>query len=305
MTQIVIGTERGLFQLSPQEPLPLGPFAEHEITAVARDRARWWVLVEGRSLWRSGADGTWEEITSVAMDGIAATCLGTSPVGLLVGTESAHLLRLDGATLVRVDSFEDVAGREAWYTPWGDPPDVRSISTSVDGAMYVNVHVGGVVRSTDGGRSWTPTLDVEADVHQVLAHPSRPALVLAAAAVGLVVSRDGGESWEIDAEGLHATYARAVTVAGDAAIVSVSTGPGGRRAALYRRPLAGAAGLTRCGPGLPEWFRGNIDTACVASVGSTVAFGSPDGCVYLSTDAGERWERVARGLPAIAAVTAA
>src|SRR5207249_1971591 len=80
------------------------------------------------------------------------------------------------------------------------------------GTVYVNVHVGGVVRSRDGGRSWTPTVDIESDVHQVLAHPSRAEVVLAAAADGFGVSRDCGASWRFITEGMHAHYLRAVAV---------------------------------------------------------------------------------------------
>ena len=55
-------------------------------------------------------------------------------------------------------------GRDRWYTPWGGPPDTRSM-TSADGKVYANVHVGGVVRSADAGRTWQPTaLDIDADV---------------------------------------------------------------------------------------------------------------------------------------------
>ena len=43
---------------------------------------------------------------------------------------------------------------------------------AVDGAntLFVNVHVGGIVRCDDTGPS--PTLDIHADVHQVIADPS-------------------------------------------------------------------------------------------------------------------------------------
>src|SRR5262249_51391316 len=151
---------------------------------------------------------------------------------------------------------ETVPGREAWYTPWGDPPDTRSLAVDRGGTVYANVHVGGVVRSTDGGRSWEPTLDIEADVHQVLAHPRRPGHVFAASAVGLQTTVDAGATWQTVTEGLHATYLRAVAVATGGVLVSASTGPGGRRSALYRRTRAGGP-FERCRGGLPEWFGDN------------------------------------------------
>jgi photosystem II stability/assembly factor-like uncharacterized protein len=259
-----------------------------------------WALVDGRTLWATD-DGLALELRS-SIDGPEATCLAPTPAGLLVGTEGAHLFRLAEGGLEPVESFEAVESRETWYTPWGDPADVRSIAANPAGAIYVNVHVGGVVRSRDSGRTWIATLDIETDVHQVFAHPERPGIVLVAAAIGLGVSRDGGDSWEFVTAGLHARYLRAVAVSGEAALVTASTGPRGKRAAIYRSPLDGDARFERCQRGLPRWFDDNIDTACLAAAGPVVAFGTEDGQVFRSLDGGTAWELVAKGLPAVRSV---
>jgi photosystem II stability/assembly factor-like uncharacterized protein len=243
----------------------------------------------------------WDEVAAVPES--PATCLAPTAAGLLVGTTGAHLFRLEAGAPVRLDAFETVEGREAWYTPWGDPPDARSIAADLTGAIYVNVHVGGVVRSTDGGRSWRPTLDVETDVHQVLARPDLSGHVFAASAVGLAMSADGGESWRILTEGLHARYLRAVAVAGETVVVSASTGPGGRRAALYRTRADGQSEFERCRQGLPEWFGDNVDTHCLAARGATVVVGTGDGRVYASHDGGASFALLTKGLPAIQCVT--
>src|SRR5947199_198308 len=208
----------------------------------------------------------WSQVHSPSKPASSAASAAArmSAAGPLIGTEQAHLLRLTDSELARVDSFETVAGREAWYTPWGDPADVRSIAVAADGTIHVNVHVGGVARSRDGGASWAPTVDVEADVHQVLAHPSRAEVVLVAAAEGLGVSRDGGDSWQFATAGLHAHYLRAVTVAGDQALVSASTGFHGRRSAIYRKRLEGGTHFERCAAGLPNWFHDNVNTSLQA-----------------------------------------
>ncbi len=295
--RLLVGTSEGLYELGAREPRHL---SGHEITALAGDGRGWWALVDGRTLWRSPVDGSWEKLADL-QDG-PGTCLAVTTAGLLVGTAGAHLLHLEGRRLVRVEEFEQVEGRKEWHTPWGDPPDTRSISTDRAGIVYVNVHVGGVVRSTDGGRSWRPTLDIHADVHQVLAHPTRAHAVFAAAAVGLGITDDGGDSWRFETEGLHAHYLRAVAVAGDHLLVSASTGPEGERAALYRRRLRESEKFERCGKGLPEWFGSNIDTGCLTASGVTVAFGTDEGLLFLSTDAGASWERMAKDLPAIQCV---
>jgi photosystem II stability/assembly factor-like uncharacterized protein len=298
--RLLLGTERGLWTLRGDALEPVEAFAARDVTALARDGARTWAVIEGRSLWASDERGPWRQHASI--DGLAATCLAPTSGGLLVGTEQAHLLRLVGGELSRVESFETVDGRGEWHTPWGDPADVRSMAVATDGTIHVNVHVGGVVRSRDGGRSWTPTVDIDADVHQVLTHPTRPDVVLAAAYEGFGISRDGGDTWEFVTDGMHAHYSRAVTMSGDTVLVSASTGPRGRRAALYRKLLDGGGRFERCHDRLP-WFDDNIDTACLAAAGPVAVFGTEDGRLFRSLDSGERWELVTKGMPSVRCVT--
>lgn len=152
---------------------------------------------------------------------------------IYVGTEDARVLRVgeDGA-LAQLRGFDAVDGRAAWYAGsaivdgrrMGPPLGIRSMSGTSDGAtLLVNVHVGGIPRSTDGGVTWHPTIDIDADVHEVRVHPSRPDIVIAAAAVGLCSSRDGGATWRIEHEGLHARYCSAVAFVGDEVLVAASS----------------------------------------------------------------------------------
>jgi len=297
--RILVGTEEGLVELGAPRPPHL---AGHAITALAGDGPRLWVLVDGRTVWRADTTEAWAPVVEVP--GVEATCLLPTPEGVLVGTAGARLLRLAGGALAPIAAFEAVEGRAAWFTPWGDPPDTRSLARDAAGALFVNVHVGGVVRSTDGGRRWQPTLDIETDVHQVLADPRVPGRVLAAAAVGFVVSDDGGATWRTETDGLHARYGRAVALVEGAVLLAVSTGPGGRRAALYRRETAGAT-FERCRAGLPEWFGDNVDTHCLAGAGTTAALGTGDGRVFRSDDAGRSWTLAAKGLAPVTCVVLA
>ena len=292
--QILVGTARGLYQFGAAGPIQLHRLGGHDVVAITRDGARWWAIIDGRTLRRTDEDGSWTDVAG--LESLRGTCLAPTARGLLVGTEGAHLVRVGDGALERVESFEHVDGRSQWYTPWGEPPDVRSLSTDGDGVIYANVHVGGIVRSTDGGASWRPTIDIETDVHQVLAHPERPGVVLAATAVGLGVSNDGGDSWQFTDEGLHARYLRAVAVSEERVLVAASTGPGGKRAAVYWRWLDKDEPFVRCREGLPEWFRDNIDTAWLAASGAAVAIGTADGSVFSSTDSGEHWDLIAREL---------
>jgi photosystem II stability/assembly factor-like uncharacterized protein len=298
LTDLLIATRDGIH----------GPDGVHlegrAITALASDRWGVWALADGRTLVRRTA-GPWVEVEEVSE--LPGRSLLSAEEGLFVGTAEAGLLRLEEGVLGEVEGFAKVPGRDGWYTPWGGPPDTRSMTRGADGFLYVSVHVGGIPRSRDGGRTWEPTIDVDADVHQVTAHPTDPGVLLAACAPGLARSDDGGRTWTMDDHGLHAPYCRAVALAGDepdrpdTVLVSASTGPRTERGAVYRRPLEDGT-FERCAEGLPEWFPSNVDTQCLAARGPTAVIGGPDDAVYRSEDAGRTWEQVAEGLPAITGV---
>jgi hypothetical protein len=302
ITDLFIGTSQGLFALAGGDPRPDPSFGPREVSALAVRDGGVWVVADRRVIARRDAEGSWVDVA--ASDAFDLACLASTSHGVFAGTEEAHLLRLvgDDGPLAPVESFGTVEGRDTWFTPWGGPPAVRSLAQDLAGRLHANVHVGGVPRSVDAGASWEPTIDIDADVHQVVAHPTEPDVVLAAGAVGLAVSVDGGSSWRIEREGLHATYARAVAVAGDRILLSVSNGPRGGRGAVYRTALEPGSTFERCTEGLPEWFDGNIDSGWLDARGSEVAFGTGDGEVFVSGDAGERWKRAATDLPSIRAV---
>lgn len=305
--ELLAGTRQGLYRLGAGSPELL---ADGDVSAVTVDDGTVWAVVDDTTLVRGGpgVSGTFG-FEPVARHDRALRCLLAVPGGLLAGTAEAGLVRLDGDRLVAVEGFQGVPGRGDWYTPWGGPPDTRSLaaarapggghapadSDGAGGTWYANVHVGGVPRSTDGGATWQPTIDVDDDVHQVV---TAGGLVLVAAAYGLAVSDDAGATWRWRTDGLHARYARAVTVAGDTVLVSVSQGPGGGRAAVYRGEAALDGSLTRCRDGLPEWFTGNVDTGCLTADGTSVALADADR-VYRSADAGRSWHLLVEGLPAV------
>ncbi|MDQ3570832.1 MAG: hypothetical protein M3396_09495 [Actinomycetota bacterium] len=286
--EVLAGTERGLVDAGSGRTVAFGG---HDVSAVAGG----WVVVDGERLAAAqGPAGL--EMNGRALGGLRITCLDAHPgVEPLVGTAEAHLYRL-GDEPRRVVAFDEAEGRDQWYTPWGGPPDVRSLCTAPTGAILVNVHVGGILRSDDEGAEWRATIDLHHDVHQVLALDGRTAV--AACAHGLAVSEDDGVSWAVDSEGLHATYSRAVALAGETVLLSVSSGPQGRLAAVYRRPLGASGDFARCRAGLPEWFEANVDTFClVGGPEGSAALATRSGEVYVSGDEGATWEQAASGLP--------
>ena len=264
------------------------------VTTFVGDRDDLWAIVDRQELWHGVGRTDWTH--RATLEGHEATSIAFT-YELTVGTSEARLFQLDDDTLRPVEAFDRVQGRDGWYTPWGGPPDTRSFS-EWGRDVYVNVHVGGIPHTEDEGRTWTPTIDVDADVHQVA---TARGMVLAACAGGLASSTDRGETWSWRSDGLEAPYSRAIAVCGDLVLVSASNGPRGSRSAVYRAGLKGGA-FERCTDGLPEAFDDNIDTYCLDALpddGSFAAFGSSDGRVFASVDQGRTWSELAGGLPAV------
>jgi hypothetical protein len=282
MRRIIVGTGAGLREVGKGDSVA---FEGRDVTALSPEAA--WAVVDGRELWKR--ESAWE---LVASSDLGLRCV--LPVGdeVYVGAAEAHLLKLSGDGLATIPAFEEVEGRDEWFTPWGGPPDVRSIAASPTGDLYVNVHVGGIVKG-DGDMSWEPTLDIAADVHEVRVSGD---LIIAACAVGLAESGDGGFAWNYDDEGLHATYARAIAAGERYLFMSVSHGPRGGDAAVYRQPCDGDRSFERCG--LPS-FPDNIDTGCLDAIDDVAAFGTRQGEVFVSTDHGATWNKVAHDLPPV------
>ena len=148
---------------------------------------------------------------------------------IYVGTEDAHILRLPQVGLLHpVESFNHVAGRQTWFAGsaivngqrLGPPLGIRSVAVNSNGTiLFANVHVVGSPRSVDGGRIWQPTI------------------VVAASAIGLCISRNGGATWKIERDGLHAPYCSAVAFSGDDILVSAPTDHFSAQGRIYRRRI--------------------------------------------------------------------
>ena len=260
-------------------------------------------IVGQHSLCRRSAEGEWAEV--IKSEFALSCCV---PIGdaVFVGTDDARVLRIgpDGKQTCLMD-FEDIEGRDTWYAGaaivdgklLGPPLGVRSMTATCDGAaLLVNIHVGGIPRSTDAGLSWRPTIDVESDVHQVCTHATRPDIAIAAAAVGLCISRDAGATWTLEQRGLHALHCSGVALGRNAIFISASIDPFAAQGAVYRRALDGDAPLQLVGGGLPEWTDGIVDTDCIATRDAMVATIDRSGHLYLSQNDGVSWSCVAERL---------
>ena len=280
--------------------------ASQPVKGLARDGRGGALAIAGRhSLVRRTPSGEW---ATVATSEFELSCCVSVQDTIYVGTDDARLLRLShgGGALEPIHGFDSVAGRDAWFAGsaivngkrLGPPLGIRSVAANANGSMLLaNVHVGGIPRSLDGGRTWQPTIDINSDVHEVRAHETDPGMVAAAAAVGLCISHDAGATWIIERDGLHASHCSAVAFSGDEIIFSASTDPFAAQGRIYRRRVRQGAGIVAAEGGMPAWTEGIVDTGCIAASGSFVAVADRGGNLYGSDDFGRVWSCRSTRLP--------
>jgi hypothetical protein len=262
-------------------------------------------IVGRHSLRRRAPSGEW---ATVATSEFELSCCMAVRDAIYVGTDDARMLRLShgDAVLDPINGFDNIAGRDAWFAGSaivngqrvGPPLGIRSVAANSNGSiLFANVHVGGIPRSLDGGRTWQPTIDINSDVHEVRAHQADPDIVVAASAIGLCISRDAGATWTIERDGLHASYCSAVAFSGDDILVSASTDHFATQGRIYRRPTRPDGDTVAVEDGLPTWMNGIVDTGCIATNGSTIVVVDKAGTLYLSTEFGLAWSRSSGELP--------
>jgi hypothetical protein len=275
--------------------------AGHHVDALTPGPANTWIAIVDHTAVRAhGADGAWSEL---AVSDVPLVSLTTAGDTVFAGTSDARMLQLADGGFVALDAFDDAPGRDEWH-PVGSPLHVRSLTATCDGkVLLANVHVGGVLRSTDAGATWEPTMPVDNDVHEVYAHPARPEVAVAAAAIGLLRSHDAGATWELETRNLAGTYCRGITVEGDDLYISVAPGPRAERAAVYHGHVDGGM-LDPVGDGLPTHLDGMIDTRFVAARNGTVAAGSRAGHVWARPRGSDEWHELASGIPGVTCVAA-
>lgn len=277
---LLVGTSQGLQDVDTGQRFVTG----RAVTALAAGAAStWYALIERRFVVFLDEDLGEVSVGELPRsDGQSLVVLRDGTVA--VGRTDARLTTFGRHGEVgHVQAFELVPGRDGWQNPANRTPDTRTMAAGSE-RWWVNVHVGGVWWSDDGGESWRCAVEPDADVHEV--RVGTDGRVAVAAAVGFGWSENDGESWSWATEGLHGQYLRAAALDGDIAFVSASDGPITRNGAVYRAHLGES--FARCAGGLPARFDDNIDSGHLDAAGGRAAVGFEDH-VYLSEDQGRTW----------------
>jgi photosystem II stability/assembly factor-like uncharacterized protein len=234
--QTFVGTRAGVVRVDRgAEALGL---ADHRISGVHAFRGRSGDVVVlagsyGEGLFRSADEGrTWTAVQN-GMTAPAARTIGPDPLdpgAILCGTEPARLFRStdEGLSWKELDGVRALPGSEDWYLPYSPRAGaVRNVYAPPgrDGLLLAAVEVGGLLRSADGGATWSiDPIGPNDDIHQITGDPVDPELLwssLGYAALrsrqrgegaprlgGVGRSRDGGATWTV----LHNDYTRSAIV---------------------------------------------------------------------------------------------
>jgi photosystem II stability/assembly factor-like uncharacterized protein len=257
---------------------------------------------------------TWRDSELPASD-VFSVAIGAADGAFYAGCEPSMLFRSDdrGGTWRELSALRELPSAPTWSfppRPWTS--HVRWIAPSPHdaGLLLAGIELGGLMRSEDGGESWSDHRPgAQRDVHALAWHPRVPGRGYEAGGGGAAWSDDGGETWRPADEGRDRHYCWAVAV--DPAdperwYVSASTGPfaaHGRRSAeayVYRwesggpwQPLEGAlAGPLASMPYALSFVNGRLFA------------GLADGTLYASDDGGDGWLRLELRGEAISSVIA-
>ncbi len=271
-------------------------------------------------------------------DGVAATLRyqwsmapggADQPGRFYIGTEPGGLFRSDdgGATFTLVEALWDHPSRkDGWFGGGRDYAGIHSIVVDPRDSkrVLVGISCAGVFETVDDGATWhplnkglraeflpDPESEVGHDPHLLVAAPSNPDYLWQQNHCGIFNSTDGARQWNIvSAEGqtAHFGFTIAVDEANPGTAWVVPAHSDGQRMALdgglcVCRTEDGGATWTDLRNGLPQQgcfdvvYRHGLDIT-----GSTLAFGSTTGNLFISEDRGDHWAAAANYLPPIYSV---
>ena len=256
------------------------------------------------------------------------------PNTLYCGVEPAALFRSDDAgdswSLVR--GLYDHPHRPQWQ-PGGGGLCLHTIlpDPSNEQRMHIAISTGGVYRTDDGGQTWqVRNQGVRAQflppdqrypefgqcVHKIVSHPSNPNRIFLQNHWGLYKSDDGGDSWNDIANGVPSDFGFAMEIdhndPNSAFIVPLESDEfrctPEAKLRVYRTRNAGESWVPLTN-GLPQEnafetiLRDGMSADKLKPTG--VYFGTRNGKLFGSTDAGDSWTSIMEGLPPVVCVKTA
>jgi photosystem II stability/assembly factor-like uncharacterized protein len=272
------------------------------------------VTEDGGETWRSSALED-PRVLSLAVsrahevDGRSVVYAGTEPSNLYRsedGGRTWHLLR----------ALRELPSEPRWSfpgRPWTHHVRTIALHPTDPSLLVVGIELGGVMRSADGGATWTDhNPQAHSDAHRLLTHPLAPDRIYEAAGQGIAISEDRGVTWSRRENGLDRRYAWAAAIdpaEPDLWYVALSSGPfaahggGDGEARVVRSTGDGWTAIDDWGDE-PELRRMPYALATVPERPRTVVAGLRGGVLLITEDAGDTWRRLGVRLPDVVELVA-
>lgn len=245
---------------------------------------------------------------------------------LYLGTQPPALYRSDdlGQSWTDLAALRQAPMHERWQFPApGHEPHVKTLAVDPRDAnvIYAGVEQGALLKTTDGGQSWADLdefVDYEhfvyKDMHQIKLRPGEPDTVYITTGLGMFVSRNGGTNWQqLTGPEFRIGYPDQLHFApGNPDHMLVSGGFATPNFWIEQRSAKGTVMVSEDGGsswrapkgGFPEG-RANVEAMTLVSWpgGWELFAGTTDGDVFHSTDGGENWQAICRGLAPVSKPT--
>ncbi|MCH7930126.1 MAG: glycosyl hydrolase, partial [Proteobacteria bacterium] len=235
---------------------------------------------------------------------------------IFVGTQPAHLYYSDdlGHNWTELEALRSV-DMAAWTFP--APPHIAhtkhiNFHPADPNTLFISIEQGGLVKSTDGGRSFTTIPGMDDDVHRTVINPLNPDRIYVTGGDGMYVTSDGGAAWEHwtttdheigaypDMLVLHPRNPDLVFVA------SAQYGPGAWRETHYAgtrisKSTDGGRTWETVRNGLPDRLQTAVEAMCLEDWGDSFSIfaATATGEIWCSEDGGENWSEIVTGLAPI------
>jgi len=276
-----------------------------------------YVGTKGSGILRSNDSGkTWRP-AGLAGQAIKALAVSRADPGVVYAGTRPPLIfvsRDGGASWAELTSFRRILSRCFWFSP-AEPPYTAyvqgiALSPTDPNIIVVGIEFGAVVRSEDGGVTWSGhRRRALRDCHSLTFHAANGNWVYEAGGTGAgaAISQDAGATWRQPRAGLDRHYGWACAAdptRPDVWYVSASPSAfkahsGGSAQAYIFRSMSGAT-WQKLGGGLPQ----PLDYMPYALLTDPAApghlyAGLSNGDVWHSADYGERWQRLPFNLRSI------
>ena len=260
---------------------------------------------QGQGVFRSADGGrNWQ---TAGLPGVIVKSLAASPhqAGVIyAGTKDPPLIyrtRDSGFRWEELSGFRRV--RDWWWCSPAEPPFTAyvlalALSPNDPGIVLAGVELGVVVRSEDGGETWSDhRKGAGRDCHQLLFHPRHSQWAYQAHGGGPAISRDAGLTWEQPKAGLDRRYC--FNVAADAGqpdiwyavVAPVLKAHSANSQAVVVRSMGGGPWQQLAG-GLPVPFKRLPLLAADSTAPGHVYVAETSGSVWHSTDGGDTWNEM-------------